>query len=95
MVVPPPRRPSRYKLKRSTSFPLLSLSATKLDHEGDPVTRAFKQEEERERPPVVRRWVADNDDSLPSEILAIVKAMARAAARRDHHAATEEIAGRD
>jgi hypothetical protein len=59
------------------------------------VTRAFKQEEERESPPVPRRWVADNDDSLPIEVLAIVKAMARAAARRDHYAATEEIAGRD
>lgn len=74
---------------------MLSLSATNLDHEGDRVTRAFKQEEERQSPPVVRPCVADNDDSLPTEILAIVKAMARAAARRDHYAATEEIAERD
>jgi hypothetical protein len=40
-------------------------------------------------------WVADNDDCLPNEILAIIDAMARAAARRDHAAAMKEIVERD
>ncbi len=42
-----------------------------------------------------RCWVADNDDRLPNEIVAIIDAMARAAARRDHFAAMKEAADRD
>jgi hypothetical protein len=39
--------------------------------------------------------MADNDDELPDEIVRVIDAMARAAARRDHHAAMKETAGRD
>lgn len=40
-------------------------------------------------------WVADNDDYLPDEIIRIIDALARAAARRDHYASINETANRD
>jgi hypothetical protein len=39
--------------------------------------------------------LADNDDDLPDEICRIVEALARAAAKRDHHAAVSETGDRD
>lgn len=42
-----------------------------------------------------RNWVADNDDGLPNEILAIIDGIARAAARRDHFAAKKGTIERD
>jgi hypothetical protein len=59
------------------------------------VSSALEQEKERLGSRVARRLVADNDDELPDEIIRVIDAMARAAARRDHHAAMKETAGRD
>lgn len=34
------------------------------------------------------KWIADNDDDLPDELSRLIDALARAAARRDHEAAS-------
>jgi len=39
--------------------------------------------------------IAHNDDDLPQEICDIIDALARAAAKRDHHTAYKERAERD
>jgi len=59
------------------------------------VLHGAKQDRESDRERHRRAPVADNDDELPAEILNIIDALARAAARRDHHAALRETADHD
>jgi hypothetical protein len=59
------------------------------------VSGGIQQSDVDEKARAGRRWIADNDDELPDEICRIIDAMARAAARRDHYAATKGSYDRD